>query len=30
MKEKLSVTLDARLVKFLDGLPGPSRSAKLD
>lgn len=30
MKEKLSVTLDASLVKFLDRQPGPSRSAKLE
>ncbi len=30
MKEKLSVTLDASLVKFLDRLPGASRSAKLE
>jgi hypothetical protein len=30
MKEKLSVTIDAALVGFLDALPGPSRSAKLE
>ena len=30
MKEKLSVTVDTSLVHFLDGLPGPSRSAKLE
>ena len=30
MKEKLSVTLDPSLVKFLDRLPGASRSAKLE
>ena len=30
MKEKLSVTLDPSLVKFLDRLPGTSRSAKLE
>lgn len=30
MKEKLSVTLDASLVRFLDRLPGSSRSAKLE
>lgn len=30
MKEKLSVTLDATLVKFLDRQPGASRSAKLE
>jgi len=29
VKEKLSITLDASLVRFLDRLPGPSRSAKL-
>jgi hypothetical protein len=29
MKAKLSVTLDAPLVRFLDSLPGQSRSAKL-
>jgi hypothetical protein len=30
LKEKLSVTLDPSLVKFLDRLPGASRSAKLE
>lgn len=30
MKEKLSVTLDGALVRFLDRLPGSSRSAKLE
>jgi uncharacterized protein HemY len=30
VKEKLSVTLDAALVKFLDRLPGGNRSAKLE
>lgn len=30
MKEKLSVTVDAVLVRFLDSLPGDSRSAKLE
>lgn len=30
MKEKLSVTLDTPLVRFLDSLPGSSRSAKLE
>jgi hypothetical protein len=30
LKEKLSVTLDPSLVKFLDRLPGPSRSAKIE
>ena len=30
MKEKLSVTLDPSLVKFLDRLPGASRSAKIE
>ncbi len=30
MKDKLSVTVDRSLVHFLDGLPGPSRSAKLE
>ena len=30
MKAKLSVTLDASLVRFLDRLPGSSRSAKLE
>ena len=30
MKEKLSVTLDVSLVRFLDRLPGSSRSAKLE
>ncbi len=30
MKEKLSVTVDQPLVKFLDSLPGHSRSDKLD
>lgn len=30
MKEKLSITVDAALVGFLDALPGPSRSAKLE
>lgn len=30
MKEKLSVTVDAGLVEFLDALPGQSRSAKLE
>jgi hypothetical protein len=30
VKEKLSVTLDASLVKFLDRQPGASRSAKLE
>lgn len=30
MKEKLSVTLDAPLVRFLDKLPGESRSEKLE
>jgi hypothetical protein len=29
-KEKLSLTLDRPLVRFLDSLPGDSRSAKLD
>ncbi|HEX9943261.1 MAG TPA: hypothetical protein VGG03_14670 [Thermoanaerobaculia bacterium] len=29
-KEKLSLTLERPLVRFLDSLPGPSRSAKLD
>ena len=29
MKAKLSITLDAALVRVLDGLPGSSRSAKL-
>ena len=30
MKEKLSVTLDKPLVRFLDKLPGHSRSEKLE
>lgn len=30
MKAKLSVTLDAALVRYLDRLPGSSRSAKLE
>ena len=30
MKGKLSVTLDQPLVRFLDSLPGESRSAKLE
>ena len=30
MKTKLSVTVDAALVDFVDGLPGPSRSAKIE
>jgi hypothetical protein len=30
MKEKLSVTVDRPLVKFLDSLPGHSRSDKLE
>jgi len=30
MKEKLSATVDAPLVSFLDSLPGKSRSDKLD
>lgn len=30
MKAKLSVTLDLPLVRFLDSLPGDSRSAKLE
>lgn len=30
MKAKLSVTLDVPLVRFLDSLPGDSRSAKLE
>jgi len=29
-KEKLSLTVDRPLVRFLDSLPGDSRSAKLD
>jgi hypothetical protein len=29
VKAKLSITLDASLVRVLDRLPGPSRSAKL-
>jgi len=30
MKEKLSVTVDQPLVRFLDSLPGHSRSEKLE
>lgn len=30
MKEKLSVTVDRPLVRFLDSLPGRSRSEKLE
>lgn len=30
MKEKLSVTVDRPLVRFLDSLPGNSRSEKLE
>jgi hypothetical protein len=30
MKEKLSVTVDRPLVRFLDSLPGQSRSEKLE
>ncbi len=30
MKEKLSVTMDQPLVRFLDSLPGQSRSEKLE
>jgi hypothetical protein len=30
MKEKLSVTIDQPLVRFLDTLPGRSRSEKLE
>jgi len=30
MKEKLSVTMDRPLVRFLDSLPGDSRSQKLE
>ncbi|MBM4122267.1 MAG: hypothetical protein FJ249_06720 [Nitrospira sp.] len=30
MKEKLSVTVDQPLVRFLDSLPGQSRSEKLE
>lgn len=30
MKEKLSVTVDRPLVRFLDSLPGDSRSHKLE
>jgi hypothetical protein len=30
LKEKLSVTVDTALVRFLDSLPGDSRSAKLE
>jgi hypothetical protein len=30
VKEKLSVTLDPALVKFLDRLPGASRSSKIE
>lgn len=30
MKEKLSVTVDRPLVRFLDSLPGESRSEKLE
>ncbi len=30
MKEKLSVTVDRPLVRFLDSLPGHSRSEKLE
>ncbi len=30
MKEKLSVTMDQPLVRFLDSLPGHSRSEKLE
>jgi len=30
MKEKLSVTVDRPLVRFLDSLPGDSRSQKLE
>ncbi|MGH7254718.1 MAG: hypothetical protein ACREI3_02975 [Nitrospirales bacterium] len=30
MKEKLSVTLEAPLVRFLDTLPGETRSEKLE
>lgn len=30
MKEKLSVTMDRPLVRFLDSLPGDSRSHKLE
>lgn len=30
MKEKLSVTIDRPLVRFLDTLPGRSRSEKLE
>ncbi|RMH02672.1 MAG: hypothetical protein D6704_13720 [Nitrospirae bacterium] len=30
MKTKLSVTVDERLVRFLDTLPGESRSEKLE
>jgi hypothetical protein len=30
MKEKISVTVDAPLVRFLDSLPGESRSEKLE
>jgi hypothetical protein len=30
MKEKLSVTIEAPLVRFLDHLPGDSRSEKLE
>ncbi len=30
MKEKLSVTMDRPLVRFLDSLPGRSRSEKLE
>jgi hypothetical protein len=29
-KEKLSLTVERPLVRFLDGLPGESRSAKLE
>ncbi len=30
MKTKLSVTVDAELVDFVDALPGTSRSAKIE